>query len=187
MAEYSNTVLACAGVLTIKQAAVVLWTVRARIMSGTINFKEEANNLFGPAFSVVLTSIPGTGTKETVEISERVTLNNATNEPLFLALALAGGITCSTELFRSTFAGLFRRQGSANSRVVIPFVIVLLPVCLRPAMISALSRSCLATRMYALQKSTPTLFARAVLVCAVRLMKASRLRKDRGGRRFRRV
>ena len=59
MAEYANTVLACAGVLTIKQAAVVLWTVRARIMSGTINFKEEANNLFGPAFSVVLTSIPG--------------------------------------------------------------------------------------------------------------------------------
>ena len=123
MAEYANTVLACAGVLTIKQAAVVLWTVRARIMSGTINFKEEANNLFGPAFSVVLTSIPGTGTKETVEISERITLNNATNEPLFLALALAGGTLAATSppaVLVKTF--MWARCGHNLSYLMMPYI-----------------------------------------------------------------
>ena len=120
MAEYSNTVLACAGVLTIKQAAVVLWTVRARIMSGTANWKEELTNPFAPVFSLVLTAIPGAGTKETVEISERVTLNNATNEPIFLALALAGGlaVTSPPAILVKTF--MWARCGHNLSYLLMP-------------------------------------------------------------------
>lgn len=72
---------------------MAVYTVRARFMSKTTNFNVEKSNLLTYVLWPILHG-PG-GREEDVEISERVTLNNATNESMFLALALAGVMTQS--------------------------------------------------------------------------------------------
>ena len=97
--EYQTAVITCAAVLGIKTVVVALATVRARIMSSTFNFKNpEATNLLGALFDksgLLLTFINKGGTKQMVDIFERISLNNATNEPIFVALALAGGLAAA--------------------------------------------------------------------------------------------
>ena len=97
--EYQTAVITCAAVLGIKTVVVALATVRARIMSSTFNFKNpEATNLLGALFDksgLLLTFINKGGTKQMVDIFERISLNNATNEPIFVGLALAGGLAAA--------------------------------------------------------------------------------------------
>ena len=87
--EYQTAVITCAAVLGIKTVVVALATVRARIMSSTFNFKNpEATNLLGALFDksgLLLTFINKGGSKQMVDIFERISLNNATNEPIFVA------------------------------------------------------------------------------------------------------
>ena len=68
-------------------------------MSSTFNFKNpEATNLLGALFDksgLLLTFINKGGTKQMVDIFERISLNNATNEPIFVGLALAGGLAAA--------------------------------------------------------------------------------------------
>ena len=96
--EYQTAVITCAAVLGIKTVVVALATVRARIMSSTFNFKNpEATNLFGALLDksgLLLKFLPG-GSKQMVDIFERISLNNATNEPIFVGLALAGGLAAA--------------------------------------------------------------------------------------------
>ena len=67
-------------------------------MSGTFNFKgiEEANPLGVILAPTMLTFIPAGGSEDCVKIGERITLNNATNEPIFIALALVAGLKANT-------------------------------------------------------------------------------------------
>jgi hypothetical protein len=53
MSDYRQSVVACAAVLTIKAVVVNLWTVRARLIRGTFNFKVEASNLLAPILKPV--------------------------------------------------------------------------------------------------------------------------------------
>ena len=97
--EYQTAVITCAAVLGIKTIVVALATVRARIMSGTFNFKNpEATNLFGALLDksgLLLKFIKAGSSKQMVDIFERISLNNATNEPIFVGLALAGGLAAA--------------------------------------------------------------------------------------------
>ena len=97
MSEFSSALITCASVLTIKSAVVSLLTVRARMMSRTFNFKVESENLLARLVApLFLTFIPLGGSKNVVDMGERIALNNATNEPLFVALALASGLAASS-------------------------------------------------------------------------------------------
>ena len=67
-------------------------------MSSTFNFKgvEEKNPIGALLAPTMLTFIPLGGGKDSVQAGERITLNNATNEPLFICLALAAGLKADT-------------------------------------------------------------------------------------------
>lgn len=94
--EYLNAVIQMSAVLTVKTGLVALFTVRARLMSKTFNFKTESTNMLGAAFGPFLaTFIPMGGSADMVQVGERVSLNNATNEPITVALALAGALAAS--------------------------------------------------------------------------------------------
>ena len=106
--EYQTAVITCAAVLGIKTIVVALATVRARIMSSTFNFKNpEATNLFGALLDksgLLLKFISAGGSKQMVDIFERISLNNATNEPIFVGLALAGGLAAALVPFQLGYA-----------------------------------------------------------------------------------
>ena len=96
--DFATSLIKCAAVLALKGVVVSLWTVRARIMSKTYNFEEpEGANLMGKLITpAIMTFIPLGGTKRHVEIGERISINNAVNEPMFIALALTAGLATAS-------------------------------------------------------------------------------------------